>query len=241
MANGWIKLFRQITESWMWTSDEPFDRRSAWVDLLLLANHEDNKIVYKGEVIHCKRGQVNRSFKWLCQRWHRSRWWVTTTLKLFEKDGMITINATTHQTTVTLVNYDKFQDSPTTDQTTDQTTSHTTNQTTSRQHTRMYKNVKEREEIKRGRDRPRFNPPSLEEVTDYFWKIESDSDPQQFIDYYSTRGWRLSKGLPMADWKAAARSWKRRGAERTQEQANRWGNDPDQRKEYGGEIDWGID
>ena len=236
MGNGWIKLFRQITDSWVWTSDEPFDRRSAWIDLLLLANHEEHKTVYKGDVITCKKGEVNRSIKWLGQRWHRSRWWVNTTLKLFEKDGMIKVNATTHQTTVTIVNYGKFQDSPTTNQTADQTTSRTTNQTTSHHHTRMIKNDKEGEE-ERGRNRPRFSPPSLEDVTDYFWKIGCDSDPQQFIDYYEARGWKLSKGMLMADWKAAARSWKKRDNEKE----NRWGNDPDQRKEYGrGEIDWEI-
>lgn len=235
MGKGWIKLFRQITDSWLWNSDEPFDRRSAWIDLLLLANHEEHKAVYKGEVITMKKGDVNRSLKWLGQRWHRSRWWVSNTLKLFQSDGMITINTTTHQTTVTIVKYGLFQDLPTTNQATNRTTDQTTDQTTSRQHTRMIKNDKEWEE-ERGRNRPRFVPPTLGEVSDYFWQIGCDSDPQQFIDYYEARGWKLSKGMMMSDWKAAARSWKRRGNEKE----NRWGNDPDQRKEYGGEIDWGY-
>ena len=37
MAIGWIKLHRKIQECDLWSSeDEPFDRRSAWVDLLFL-------------------------------------------------------------------------------------------------------------------------------------------------------------------------------------------------------------
>lgn len=54
-----------------------------------------------------------------------------------------------------------------------------------------------------------FQPPTLEEVTDY---IEQHAElrcinPQSFIDYYSARGWKLSNGCSVKDWHALMRRW----------------------------------
>ena len=56
---GWIKLHRKIQECFIWgdEEDEPFDRRSAWIDLLLLANHADKRTVFDGKAITVKKGQ----------------------------------------------------------------------------------------------------------------------------------------------------------------------------------------
>lgn len=117
MAEGWIKLHRSLQEHWLW-KNEPFDKRSAFIDLLFLANFEDKKLAYKGEVITCKRGDVNLSIACLAKRWHWDRKTVRRFLKLLESDGMVSIDSTTHRTTVTLVNYDKYQLRGTTEGTT---------------------------------------------------------------------------------------------------------------------------
>lgn len=114
MAEGWIRLHRSIQDHWMW-KDEPYDKARAWIDLLMLANWEDKKTSYKGEIIICKRGDVNLSILKLAERWKWSRWKVTEFLKLLEKDGMVKLNATTHRTTITIVNYGVYQISPTTE------------------------------------------------------------------------------------------------------------------------------
>ena len=121
MAEGWIKLNRQIQDHWLW-KDEPFTYGTAWIDLLLLANYEDKKMPYKGEIIICKRGDVNLSYSALADRWKWSRWKVKSFITLLVSDGMVTTNATTHRTTITIVNYDKFQLLPSTDCITDQPT-----------------------------------------------------------------------------------------------------------------------
>lgn len=115
---GWIRLDRSIQDNWLWKEDEPFDKRSAWIDLLMLANFEDKKIPYKGAVITCKRGDVNLSISALAKRWHWSRDKVRNYLRILESDGMVTTKTTTHRTTVTLVNYGFFQDSVTTNKAT---------------------------------------------------------------------------------------------------------------------------
>lgn len=118
---GWIALYRSIEDSFLW-KDKPFSKGQAWIDLLLLANHEDNKIMYQGEVITCERGTVNRSILSLAERWGWDRKTVRNFLKVLESDGMVTINATTHRTTITLINYGVYQDYGTTKRTTKRTT-----------------------------------------------------------------------------------------------------------------------
>ncbi len=46
MAKGYISIHRKIWNSDIWNSNEPFDVRSAWLDLVLMANHKDKKMIY---------------------------------------------------------------------------------------------------------------------------------------------------------------------------------------------------
>lgn len=107
---GWIKIDRQIFDSWLWKQKKPFDQRSAWIDLLLLANYEDTKKIYKGKVILCKRGDVNLSYTFLAERWGWSRGKVVRFLELLKSDGMLTEKRTENGTAITVINYGKFQD-----------------------------------------------------------------------------------------------------------------------------------
>ena len=52
-------------------------------------------------------------------------------------------------------------------------------------------------------------PPTLEDVKAYCKERENNVDPEAFIDYYEARGWYLSNGKKMVDWKAAVRTWER--------------------------------
>ena len=61
----------------------------------------------------------------------------------------------------------------------------------------------------------------------------TEEEAQRFIDYNAALGWKM-------EWQYALKRWLDRHVEKQKEQENRWGNDPDQRKEYGGEIDWGY-
>ena len=72
MLQGWIPVYRQIQENWMW-KEKPFSKGQAWIDLIMLANYEDKKMPYKGEVITCERGTVNLSISFLADRWGWSR------------------------------------------------------------------------------------------------------------------------------------------------------------------------
>ena len=69
---GWIRIHRKIMDTPEWLA-EPFTRAQAWVDLLLLANHETGFIRKRGIMIAVERGQVGYSEDALSARWRWSR------------------------------------------------------------------------------------------------------------------------------------------------------------------------
>ena len=54
----------------------------------------------------------------------------------------------------------------------------------------------------------RFVPPTVEEVRNYCDERNNDVDPEKFVAYYTSNGWKVGKN-PMKDWKAAVRTWEK--------------------------------
>lgn len=52
----------------------------------------------------------------------------------------------------------------------------------------------------------RFVKPTLEEVTVYCQERKNNVNPQRFIDFYTSKGWKVGRE-PMKDWKACVRTW----------------------------------
>lgn len=57
---------------------------------------------------------------------------------------------------------------------------------------------------------PRFSPPSLSEIEKYCRARGNTVDAQSFFDFYSAKNWMIGRNK-MRDWKAAIRTWERRG------------------------------
>lgn len=108
-TKGYIKLFRQIQECWIWDTGK-FDKRSAWIDLLMLANHNEKKIVFNGDYITIEKGQYLTSIRNLATRWMWSTSTVSSFLRLLEADKMIKKESDKHRTLITIENYSVFQD-----------------------------------------------------------------------------------------------------------------------------------
>lgn len=106
---GWIKLHRQLQECPLWYG-ERFSKGQAWVDLLLLANHRDKKILFNGEMMNVERGQYLTSMVKLAEKWQWSRPTVVKFLNLLEKDKMITRSSDNTKTLITIENYNDYQD-----------------------------------------------------------------------------------------------------------------------------------
>lgn len=56
--------------------------------------------------------------------------------------------------------------------------------------------------------RAKFTPPTLEEVRAYIAQRGSPVDPEEFVDFYASKGWKVGRE-PMRDWKAACRNAER--------------------------------
>lgn len=205
---GWIKLERKITEHFLW-EDKPFSKGQAWIDLLLLANHKEHKAPYKGKIVTCKRGEVDRSISWLAKRWGWSRSKVRDFLHTLEADQMVVLKTSTHRTTVTIENYAFYQDVP------------TTNLPTNRQQTdskpTASRHIQERKKDKK--DKNNNNSalrsaavPTLSEVKDFIDANGYAVDAEEFVDYYEGQGWTKANGRPVKDWQACVRSWHSRNA-----------------------------
>ena len=108
LSIGFIKLHRQLQDCWVW-KDERFSRGQAWVDLLLLANHKDKKMLFEGEIITIHRGQLMTSYSILASRWKWSRQTVMRFLELLESDSMVNKTRNSNGTLLTIVKYDDFQ------------------------------------------------------------------------------------------------------------------------------------
>ena len=59
----------------------------------------------------------------------------------------------------------------------------------------------------------RFAPPSLEEVRAYCMERNNNVDPEAFIDFYASKGWKVGNQT-MKDWKASVRTWERRSRDK---------------------------
>ena len=105
--SGWIKIYREITQHWIFQDAEKF---KWWIDLLIMASHEDYKTVVRDELLTLKRGQLKVSLSFLSQRRGRSKEKVLTFLRLLESDNMIERTSDRKSTTITICNYDSYQE-----------------------------------------------------------------------------------------------------------------------------------
>lgn len=155
---GWIKLHRCIRSSWVW-NDKPFNRGSAWMDLIMMVNHEDKKIIFNGNLTEVKRGSCITSIRKLGERWG----WSNKKIKLFldqlKLDEMITYESNTKRTLVTIENYSLYQSKETPkiqQSTTEETLKHNKSITeayqkhTNKNDKELIKNDKEQQERKEG-------------------------------------------------------------------------------------------
>ncbi len=62
----------------------------------------------------------------------------------------------------------------------------------------------------------RFIPPTVDMVSEYCLERKNSVDPEEFVDFYTSKGWLIGKNK-MKDWKAAVRTWERSSKTKKQE------------------------
>src|SRR5690554_4512711 len=99
---GYISLHRKIKYNWLW-EELPFDKRSAFIDLLFRASHKDTKFFFNGKMQEVKRGSFITSILKLSENWGWSRTKINNFLELLKSEGMIEYKSTTKNTTITII------------------------------------------------------------------------------------------------------------------------------------------
>jgi hypothetical protein len=103
---GWILIHRKIKDNWIWKSSRRFQW---WIDILLTVNHEDSKVLIRGKLIDCKRGQCVKSLETWAKEWNVSKGAVRDFFNLLHDDLMISSENLKITTRITVCNYDSYQ------------------------------------------------------------------------------------------------------------------------------------
>lgn len=125
---GWISLYRKIQEHWLWTKRRKFSQFEAWISLLFKANFKDTKIMIGDNLVEVKRGSFITSEVKLAEEWKWDRSTVRKFLKTLEEQEMIQKNSTTKYTSISIENWELYQD------TQQQDRQQNNNKTTTKQH-----------------------------------------------------------------------------------------------------------
>ena len=106
---GWMPIYRRLQDHWLW-QDKPFAKGQAWLDLLLLASHNDNDFLFGNQVIKNEVGSFITSELKLMERWGWSKTKVRAFLKLLQDEQMIVKKSDNKKTTISIVNYSVYAD-----------------------------------------------------------------------------------------------------------------------------------
>lgn len=145
MKDGWIKLYRILRDNEIWKNKEPYDKRSAWIDLLLRSTHQNIKFLFGNEIIELIPGQIITSELKLATEWKWSRHKVRGYFELLERVGQIrTPKRTTKYTIITIINWELYQEKE------EGKDTKKDNEGTSKGHQKdTYKNVKKDKKVKK--------------------------------------------------------------------------------------------
>lgn len=105
--SGWIKIHRKIEDHWLYKNSQYLHW---WIDILLCANYEDRKVLIKGKLMQCNRGETLYSFDTWAKRWNVNKSAVRRFLQMLETDEMIVLKSETVTTRLTVCNYESYQD-----------------------------------------------------------------------------------------------------------------------------------
>ena len=209
MANiqsiGFIKLHRGISEHWIYPNHRKLTQFEAWIDLLLMANYADRKVMLNGKLVKIGTGQILCSQINLSMRWLWGEKETRNFLKTLQEDGMILINPSKKWTVLTICNWDTYQVSGRTEA--EQRKNRGRTEEEQRPTLEEGKEGKERKEGKEGSAQSLFTAPTVDEVCIYFEEngYLAEAGVKAF-NYYACNDWKDSRGNKVKNWKQKMQS-----------------------------------
>ena len=107
--SGWIKVHRKVQDHWIFKEQREFSRFEAWLDILLCANHSEQKVIIQGTVYTVKQGESLHSLETWAKRWNWSKTKVRRFFDTLTKELMIETTNETKTTRLTICNYASYQ------------------------------------------------------------------------------------------------------------------------------------
>ena len=196
--SGWIKIHRKLTQHWLFEKSQYLHW---WIDILLNANFEDKKILIKGNLYDCKRGQILYSLDTWAKRWKVDKSKVRRFLQLLQNDNMIVLESVSVSTRITICKYECYQDERNADETqmkrkrnADET------QMTPTKEFKKDKNEKNEENIYRSFDHLKITQPEYDKLVAEGWLPEQVDDILNRIENYAQNKTYKSLYLTARNW-----------------------------------------
>lgn len=203
---GWIAIHRKIKSNPIWDDAKPFSRALAWVDLIMRATHQKrgDDVWFMGNTTHLERGELVSSLRILASEWGWSKNKVDRFLRQLVELKMIEKRDSKRDSKflrIYIVNYSKYQPEKGYERDRKGTRKGQRRDTSNNVNNVNNENKENKEK--------RFQKPAIGEVKAYCEERKNGIDPQQFVNFYDSKGWRIGKD-PMKDWRAAVRTWEQR-------------------------------
>lgn len=109
MGSGWIKLHRRLLDNPVVCKDS--DHLAVWIYLLLNASHSGADVIFGGERIKLKPGQLTTGRKAIAQQTKVSESKVQRILKTFENEQQIEQRTDYRCRLISIVKWDEYQQS----------------------------------------------------------------------------------------------------------------------------------
>jgi hypothetical protein len=106
-TDGWVKVYRQILENPIVCKDSA--HFAVWVYLLLKATHKEIEVVFKGQKILLKCGQLITGRKIISQQFDIPEWTVQRILKTLENEQQIAQQTSTQNRLISVLNWELYQ------------------------------------------------------------------------------------------------------------------------------------
>jgi len=199
---GWIKVYRKIQDHWLYENKRPKTKLEAWIHILLTVNFKESKMLTRGVIYDCKRGQSLFSLQTWAKEFNWSMQSVRTFFNQLEKDEMIHTEGLQYTTRLTVCNYESYQDESTDEQQTNNTPLTDGQQTANKPLTTIEERKKEK-----NKKSILFSECELFDF-EVFKKSMSEYSKSKYHDadmnyYYETvKNWSLSNNNRKIDWLA---------------------------------------
>lgn len=206
MSSGYIKEHRSCLDDPLF-KEKPFDRWHAFQYCELNASHKPTEVIRGNQTIPIERGQFFTTVGTLAENFGWTEKRVRGWLELMEKMNKLSAKGRAKGTIITVVNYSFSQGD-----------GQAKGQTQGEHEASTGQQYKKDKNVNNNINNNNI-PPKIEEVRAYCNLRENRVNPEQFMDYYESKGWMVGK-TKMKDWKAAIRTWERRNHDKQENRVN---------------------